>query len=101
MSENNADLETIVEQLGSTADEVALNLQRAGITGKRGEPDCCPVANYLSGIGFVGALVQLHHEEYLEISTPDEAADASKAVEDFVASFDGGAYPFLVTDGAA
>lgn len=47
----------LVAALGDTATEIARTLANKGITGKREDPERCPIANYLTEQGFRGVTV--------------------------------------------
>ena len=85
-----------VDELGSSPDEVAGHLIKAGCRGVPGEPDACPVAQWLARHGAVGVQVtqlsvmvsDLYGEPLVSIYT-------SEAVRRFVEEFDAGGYPEL------
>lgn len=78
-----------LEELGSTADEVAASLESRGIRGRRGSATHCPIAKYLQQRAVRSALVgadTVHVDPglglpYVDVRTPN-------AVADFVAKFD-------------
>jgi hypothetical protein len=77
--------------MGKTADEVSLFLKAKGITGKRKESTCCPVANYLiSQGGHPGASI---YGNYIPPNTMD--VHTPKPVFEFILAFDEGQYPEL------
>ena len=96
MTEPTVGLDEIMERLGPTADDIAVYLLSAGITGKPGEPGCCPIANYLCGLGFEEVGVWIKDEGYVEIETSEDCVRAAGHVEQFVADFDRGLWPNLI-----
>jgi len=45
-------LEQALAELPGTAEGIATFLRERGIRGVPENPDCCPIANYLTGLGF-------------------------------------------------
>jgi hypothetical protein len=93
--------------LGTTANAVATNLSAMGFTGRVNEPDCCPVANYLTGCvertskAIVGK--NEDNELYAWLGGVD-LADVDlplipRPVADFVLQFDARLFPELIDEG--
>jgi len=80
--------------LPGTADDIAAMLIEADCQGSRRDGRCCPMANYLSRLGFE-AFVQ---PDYVQADgvTPD----TSQELREFVERFDEGEWPELVVDDA-
>lgn len=80
-----------LEDLGDTADEVAVTLARYGVTGLRGKVRECPIARWATNL--YGEPVSVGCESMSaitwEVSLPE-------AVVDFVRRFDDGLYPELL-----
>src|SRR4051812_27745866 len=83
----------ICRTLGSTAAEVAGNLELIGIKGKRKDPEACPLAQFLTTCGFFAVNVDAtfinwtDHEGRKAMMTP--------WLHDFVVAIDNGNYPAL------
>lgn len=90
--------DVLLEDLGDTADEVALNLERLGITGIPQNQECCAIARYLTDQGFTSAVVIIDEwRDGLEVLASGWAGvPAPDAVAEFVAAFDQGKYPALI-----
>jgi hypothetical protein len=85
-------IEEALAKLGTTEAEIADTLFNGGWKGKRSVARCCPVARYLSAMGFVECDVdtkEIINGDGDEVTTPD-------AVAMFICAFDGGEYPGLV-----
>jgi hypothetical protein len=85
----------VLNGLGSTADAIAEELLAADVTGMREDPECCPIANYLTRCTDARPSVQREYVSLtwqdgseLEVRTPDP-------VRFFVAAFDSREYPEL------
>lgn len=91
-------LEGTLAALPPDADEIAALFSNEGITGRRDNPCDCPVANYLSSEGVVAPSVGITHasgfsrafEQYATVDVPSH-------VRQFIAAFDSGRYPELIT----
>jgi len=102
MFTNQEELETVVCNLGTTADRVAQALKAHHITGRRGQPHSCPIANYvkeqcglpLADVSasplYLGITYRKPNEDvgYFEIPTPEPVAQ-------FITFFDHNHYPDL------
>ncbi|WP_433297431.1 hypothetical protein ACQP2F_41010 [Actinoplanes sp. CA-030573] len=94
----------LITDLGDTPDAIAYHLAEAGITGRRGEATCCPIAVYLRraepGIDWIGVF-----DDAIDVLTEtacDLHLNVSDAVGEFVALFDIERYPHLIgTSGEA
>lgn len=88
--------------LGPDPDAIAANLAQRGIRGKRGDTECCPVANYLKTqfeeyTPSVAPTMTLLYEgspygavtPYVKTMTPDP-------VKRFIIEFDDDVYPDLI-----
>jgi hypothetical protein len=93
-------LEQALAQLPGTADGIAEQLHAGGIKGVRADDGCCPLAVYLTGLGFdtpsvdvgtISAWIDGDEPQYESEWTPSH-------VEDFIRRFDAGAWPELVSD---
>lgn len=91
-------LEQALAELPDTADGIAAYFIEQECRGKQRFATCCPVANYLTGIGYDEATVSK-----FEINVwidDDEAgeleADTPDAIADFIQRFDQGEWPELV-----
>ncbi len=85
----------LLDDLGTTPEEIAAFLEGQGVTGVRRIPERCPVAVYLArAIGsrvFAGSgRIQVMDEERFEIATP-------RPVANFIWAFDGGQFRALLT----
>jgi hypothetical protein len=78
--------------LGATHDEIALALKANGIVGRRQSPSECPVAHYLRRkLGLRG--LQVLGDAVTELlKNSDALVVLPRAVREFVARFDQGAY---------
>lgn len=85
--------------LPDTADGIAARFAEQGIRGVPRDSYCCPVANYLTGKGFVAAAVGDIRIEAVDEDCGCEEAVTPKPVADFLKKFDSRAWPELVTDG--
>lgn len=74
---------------------IAARLGAQGCRGIRENNECCPIANYLTGLGFVGAWVD---PEQIAVDDEDYPVDTPPAVGEFVNRFDKGDWPELVSD---
>src|SRR5688572_18165103 len=82
---------TYLNILDQDPEALARMLQRFGIKGKRGKPNCCPVAVYLSSTPAlagvkVGADTILFNGRHIPLP---------KNVQEFIKQFDAGYYPEL------
>jgi hypothetical protein len=84
-------IEEALTKLGATEAEIADTLFNGGWKGKRGDGLCCPVARYLSAMGFECSVDtrEIVNSDGDEVITPVEVAK-------FICSFDGHDYPGLV-----
>ncbi len=91
-----ARIEDLLRQLGGTADEVAASLRASGVTGVRGEAQCCPVANYVRSCAPADARI-LAGTAWLCVrrATQHVHMDMPRAVAAFIGSFDAFGYPDL------
>lgn len=81
-----ADLVAVLAELGDTAADVARTIRSAGVTGRQGSPNTCPVANYLSlrtGYRTVAGLSYASQPD-----TDQFAAELPLPVKQFVQVFD-------------
>lgn len=86
-------LEQALSELPDTADEIARMLIEADCQGRMRNGKCCPMANYLTRLGFVEPFVQ---PDYVQVN--GAMPPTSSALEDFVERFDEGEWPELVSD---
>lgn len=82
----------LLTRLGTTEEQVAFALRAAGITGWIGRGYRCPIANYLTANG-----VTIGYVTCERIKLGDAEAVMPGPIGDFVAAFDEGRYPQLVT----
>lgn len=96
--------------LGATPSQVVDTLLEKGIAGVPGSPTGCPVAIYLNHV-FPGTQFEVSglavydtnslHEDWIPGFTPEfEAVSTPPAIEMFIAAFDKGYVPELVSVGA-
>lgn len=92
-------------ELPDTADGIAAMLTEKGIRGERRRAACCPVANYLVGVGFEEASVG---PTQIEVWSDDGDIDPDEMeavtpwwVTEFIIRFDGGEWPELVLNDTA
>jgi hypothetical protein len=86
-------LKSLLEGMGSTADEVAAFLEGQGCKGWRGTPYFCPVAQYLRLSGLTDPSVSTIMAR--ERHKPDSIQMLPTPVHNFVLNFDFGFYPQL------
>jgi len=85
------ELNDCLSALGTTKDEIKASLVAAGIKGRKGNADCCPVARHLKQAGFTFPCVghvAVYAEDHLKVSTPTP-------VKEFLIGFDRSEYPEL------
>ncbi len=88
--------------LPDTADGIAAHLRAKGIRGVRENPDCCPIANYLSGTGgLYGPDVDPSRIDAFTDEGDAEQVCTPAHIAEFVRRFDDGEWPELVLDDAA
>jgi hypothetical protein len=105
-------IRSLLADLGSTHQEVASTLHRAGIRAVPKQPDNCAVAMYLGAV--LGADSRIHSvtvgSNCLKAATKQATPfyfygtmliPVPKAVGQFIAAFDEGRYPELVREDAA
>ena len=92
------DLNALLAALGSTPDEIADTLAAADITGQRGEPYSCAVAEYVKAAGYADVRVGEENDGSLLVQAGDTEAVIAldTPLHAFVAKFDNGGYPELV-----
>lgn len=86
--------------LPGTADDIAAHLHEQGVRGVPDIGECCPIANYLTGLGFDRVSVTLSR---VQARPPDRHLDDVRTpwwIAEFVHRFDEGAWPELVVDDA-
>ena len=81
----------MLEELGSTAGEIAENLRKLGIKGTPRAADCCPLANFLKAEGVEDP--EVHDYSFSFYCGDDCLPDACIM---FVQGFDFGRYPDLI-----
>jgi hypothetical protein len=85
-----------LRDMGDTPDKVAAYLKAQHITGQRGKPSSCPIANYFTSKygGFCGAS---RYNLYFTDANSDLNTQVvlPPAVSSFVGRFDYGSYPEL------
>lgn len=86
-------LEQALAALPGTADAIAAHLAALGIRGERKDGRCCPMANYLSRLGFEAPFVQ---PDYVEAS--GETLTFPPELREFVDRIDDGEWPELVAE---
>jgi hypothetical protein len=88
----------LIAELGDTADAIAYHLAEAGITGRRADAMCCPIAVYLrrqvpciDSIAVFGDSIDVNTEtgDSVTLTAPDE-------INEFVTLFDTQHYPHLL-----
>jgi hypothetical protein len=89
---NNQQAQQLLDNLGSTADEVAANLKDQGITGRRQRCYSCPIAKFLNKNGAPECAVG---SSMIRIALTEEPFKPSFTIQTFINSFDSGAYPEL------
>jgi hypothetical protein len=93
-------LDQALAELPDTADGIAAYFIEQECRGKRRHASCCPVANYLTGIGYDDATVSRFD---INVWTDDSDIDEMEAatpeqVAEFVERFDQGEWPELIAD---
>lgn len=101
-------LRSLLTGLGNTADEVAATLRTAGVKGNRADAHDCPVARFIAAqarelVATAGQVTVTLTAEQAVIGITvagsgdyrEVTAGTPSAVEDFLDSFDGGAYDDL------
>ena len=90
-------LAAALQSLGSTADNIADNLEIGGWRGLRHDAGACPISLYLTAVvpHVQGAAVGADQATIHTLDGPDLEIDLPPAVADFVRAFDNGAYPDL------
>lgn len=93
-----AKVKRLLAALGTSAADVAAKLAAAGVTGRRGAEDDCPVYNYLRAE--VPAVISVGEEVWIDFPPqgyrPHHALKTPPAVARFIDQFDGTAFPELV-----
>lgn len=96
-----ADVESLLDQLGSREWEVARTLDWAGVTGRRRSTSSCPVANFLRlyypdafDVTITPTSVRVW-EQRAFMPTISWQMETPPAVRCFLSSFDEGTYPRL------
>jgi len=95
-----ARLADLIAALGDTADAVAYHLAEAGITGRRADATCCPIANYLRRAEPCFDLVDVYGDviDVYTITGYSATLTAPAAVNEFVKVFDfENGYPHLIS----
>lgn len=89
----------LLGELGDTPDAIAYRLAEAGITGRRADARCCPIAFYLRHAEPDFDWVEVYGEVVDVCTTAGHAVslNASDAVYEFVSLFDIERYPHLIT----
>jgi hypothetical protein len=84
--------------MGDTADKVAAYLKAQHITGQRGLPSSCPIANYFN-YKYGGFCCASRYNLYFTDANSllNTQVDMPPAVSSFVGRFDYGSYPELET----
>jgi hypothetical protein len=82
--------------LGQTPDEVAESLRAAGVTGKREDAECCPVAIWLKRATGADPYVDCEAASVRYVpDAPEVETSSPMAVRGFVVRFDHHQYPDL------
>lgn len=95
-------LESILDAMGSTPDEVRTTIESTGIKGEPISPRRCPVARYLGSQGFGDSydLVTTYSKVIVWWSGTDSEHQAQvpipEPVRGFIEKFDQGLYPWLI-----
>lgn len=89
-----------LEELPDTADNLAAWLAEQGIRGVRENQDCCPIANYLTGLGFNHVTVDDSYVQAYSDVTGWDGEEPESSVTEFVTRFDKGEWPELEVDDA-
>ena len=90
----------LIADLGDTPDAIAYHLAKAGISGRRADATCCPIANYLLRAEPSFDLVDVYGE-VIDVSTRTghtTSLPAPAAINEFVKVFDfENGYPDLIS----
>jgi hypothetical protein len=86
----------LLEQLGSTPDEIALALHQRGVQGRPDYSSTCVLAVYLGGHGYKACVDTLVIDILGDDGWPVEDFAPSAAQAEFIQRFDDGFYPALV-----
>jgi hypothetical protein len=92
------ELAKALEDLGETLEEVYTKLKEAGIKGRQTVCSMCPIANYLSELGFRSPKVGIGAGIDAGSPTTDEiylGVPHTEATKQFVRAFDDGHFPDL------
>jgi hypothetical protein len=92
------ELEIALEDLGSTAAEVAASLRNLGIKGEQGSCGHCPIAQWALGLGFFSSYVDQETTTIWDES--DNRIDGCNPdpVQEFIVAFDEGDFPSLILE---
>jgi len=94
-------LEQALAELPDTADSIAEYFIQQECRGVPGDSICCPIANYLTGIGFMGPSVRDIAMDAYDDEDLWSQADTPPHIGEFISRFDKGEWPELaLTDGA-
>lgn len=88
----------LLEGLGATPDEVALNLKKQGIRGYPASPNWCPIAQFLNRNSTGRFFVTVDRSTIFirdSLVHITDYVDTSVAINSFIQKFDEGRYPYL------
>jgi hypothetical protein len=86
-------LSQALSELPDTPDGIADRMRALGIKGERVSVTRCPVAKYLTGLGFKGVVV---NQYYVRTGPPEEAVPTPPALAGFIQRLLDGVYLDLV-----
>jgi hypothetical protein len=84
-----------LRDMGDTPDKVAAYLKAQHITGQRGLPSSCPIANYFTSKYGGFCCASRHNLYFIDDGNRNKQVDMPPAVSSFVGRFDYGSYPEL------
>jgi hypothetical protein len=87
-------LQSVLVELGNSAEAIAAKLAEAGVTGRRNDAHTCPVANFLVLKGFTSPTV-CTFTVTAENGGKSMLASTPEPLIQFLAAFDGGAFESL------
>lgn len=90
-------LAATLAELGDTPEAIAATLAEQGHKGVRENSSCCPIAVYLTGLGWEWVDVG-HLDVHAWSDLGEEHVEPSAAVDAFISRFDLGEWPELVDE---